>query len=224
MGTFVFDLIRRGQSKELAEQIEAQPELARARDAQGVSALVWSVYAGQPAMRDLLRARVSELDLFEAAALGESEALQRLIAADAEAVREFSGDGWTPLHLAAAFGGAEAVGLLLEHGASAQAVSRNPQKNQPLHAALALGQDTAAIRLLLDAGADANARQAGGFTPLHSAAAAGKGEAVALLLERGADPGQADDQGKQAADYARERGHVAVAEMLDCAARSARRT
>ncbi|HTX42873.1 MAG TPA: ankyrin repeat domain-containing protein [Acidobacteriaceae bacterium] len=220
MGTFVFDLIRRGKSKELAEQIEAQPELAQARDAQGVSALLWSVYAGQTAMRDLIRGRVPELDLFEAAALGDPEQLQTLIAADPEAVRQFSGDGWTALHLAAAFGGPEAVRLLLAQGASVQAVSRNPQKNQPLHAALALGQETAAIRLLLDAGADANARQAGGFTPLHSAAAAGKGEAAALLLERGADPGLADDQGKRPADYARERGHGAVAEMLESATRA----
>lgn len=221
MSTFVFDLIRRGQSKDLAAQIEAQPELAQARDAQGVSALLWCVYAGQPAMRDLLRARISELDLFEAAALGDLERLQALIAADPEAVREYSGDGWTPLHLAAAFAGPDAVRLLLERGASVQATSRNPQRNQPLHAALALGQETGTIRLLLDAGADVNARQAGGFTALHSAAAAGRAEAVAVLLERGADPGPADDQGKRPADYARERGHSAVAEMLEFATRPA---
>ncbi|MGB6132531.1 MAG: ankyrin repeat domain-containing protein [Acidobacteriaceae bacterium] len=222
MSTFVFDLIRRGQSKELAAQVEARPELAQARDAQGVSALLWSVYTGQAAMRDLLRAQVSEPDLFEAAALGDLGRLQALTAADPEAVRQFSGDGWTALHLAAAFGGSEAVRLLLERGASVGAVSGNPQKNQPLHAALALGQDTETIRLLLEAGADVNARQAGGFTPLHSAAAAGKGEAVALLLERRADPRLADDQGKRPADFARERGHDAVAEMLESAVRPAR--
>lgn len=224
MSTFVFDLIRRGQGKDLAAQIQAQPELAQARDAQGVSALLWSVYMGQTATRDLLRTHLPELDFFEATALGELEQLQALIAADPEAVRQVSGDGWTPLHLAAAFAGPETVGLLLERGASVDAVSRNPQRNQPLHAAIALGKETATIRLLLDAGANVNARQAGGFTPLHSAAAAGKGKAVALLLERGADPGLADDQGKRPADFARERGHNAVAEMLDSAARPSHRS
>ena len=39
---------------EIATAAEADPALIQARDAQGVSALLWSVYAGQPMVRDYL--------------------------------------------------------------------------------------------------------------------------------------------------------------------------
>jgi hypothetical protein len=75
MSTLVFDMIRRGQSEELAADVQARPELALARDAQGVSALLWTVYTRQTGMRDFLHARISELDIFEAAALGDLASL-----------------------------------------------------------------------------------------------------------------------------------------------------
>lgn len=215
MSTHVFEMIRRGQSAELTAEVEARPELAWAHDAQGVSALLWSIYAGQTAMRDLLRTRIPELDIFEAAALGSVSRLGALLDADPAAVESFSGDGWTPLHLAAAFGGPEAVRSLLERGANVRAASRNPQQNQPLHAALALSGDLATIRLLLDAGADVNAQQAGGFAPLHSAASAGRREAAELLVARGANPAQTDHHGNAPSHYARLRGHGELAEWLE---------
>jgi len=217
MSTNVFDMIRRGQSAELAAAVEEHPELAGAHDVQGVSALLWTVYTRQPEMRDLLRARVPELDLFEAGAVGDLPGLRGRLDADRASVNSFSGDGWTALHLAAAFGGAEAVRVLLERGADVHAVSRNPQQNQPLHAALALSGDLETVRLLLDAGAEVNAAQAGGFAPLHSAASAGRREAAELLVARGANPAQTDHQGHPAAHYARQRGHAELADWLDSA-------
>ena len=220
MSVLVFDMIRRGQSAELAADVEAHPELAQARDVQGVSALLWTIYVRQPEMRDLLRARVPELDIFEAAALGEIPSLRALLDAEPGDAHAFSGDGWTPLHLAAAFARPEAVRLLLDRGADVHAVSRNPQQNQPLHAALALGGNLEAARLLLEAGADVNATQAGGFAPLHSAASAGRRDAADLLLERGADPAQPDHQGHPPAHYARQRGHAELADWLDSTAKA----
>ena len=217
MSTLVFDMIRRGQSTELAADVEARPELAHARDVQGVSALLWTIYTRQSVMRDFLRARIPDLDIFEAAALGDIASLRALLDADPAAVHAFSGDGWTPLHLAAAFAGPEAVRLLLDRGADVHAVSRNPQQNQPLHAALALSGNLETVRLLLDAGADVNATQAGGFAPLHSAASAGHRDAAEFLLARGANPAQADHQGNAPAHYARQRGHAELADWLDSA-------
>jgi hypothetical protein len=214
MSQHLLNLIRRGQKAELAEIVAESPAAARARDAQGVSVLMWSVYTRQPEMTEVLRAHCGELDVFEAAALGDCARLRELVAADAMQVWAVSVDGWAPLHLAAAFAGPEAVRLLLEHGAHAHQVSRNPQRNQALHAAIALGDSPEVIELLLEAGADVNATQAGGFTPLHQAASAGKLEIVRLLLKSGALREARCDQGKLPGDYARERGHAAVAELL----------
>ncbi len=214
MSQLLLNMIRRGQAAELAAIVAESPEAARARDAQGVSVLMWSIYTRQPDIVNCLRPAAGDLDVFEAAALGDCVRLHAILADDAMQVWAVSADGWAPLHLAAAFGGPETVKLLLSHGAHEHQVSRNPQRNQPLHAAIALGGSTETIRLLLDAGADVNATQAGGFTPLHQAAAAGKQEIVQLLLDRGAQKDSRCDQGKLPCDYARERGHVAIAELL----------
>jgi hypothetical protein len=214
MSQLLLNMIRRGQTAEIAALVVESPEAARARDAQGVSMLMWSVYTRQPAITEALRTQRGDLDVFEAAALGDCARLREIIGSDAMQVWAMSADGWAPLHLAAAFAGPEAVRLLLEHGAHAHQVSHNPQRNQALHAAIALGDSAETIVVLLEAGADVNATQAGGFTPLHQAASAGKQEMVALLLKNSARRDVRCDQGKLPADYARERGHAAVVELL----------
>lgn len=207
-------LVRSGDTAKIASEVEANPALARCRDAQGVSALMWSVYAGQPLVRDFLRLHAGELGISEAACLGDCECLRRLIAADAMVAREVSGDGWPPLHLSAAFANPQAVELLLEHGAHIHQVSHNPLRNQALHACIALGNSVDIARLLIEAGADVNATAAGGYTPLHIAASSGNRDMVLLLLERGADRIARCDQDKTPADYARERGHDQVVALL----------
>lgn len=215
MSQHLLNMIRRGQAQEIAALVAESPGAARVRDAQGVSMLMWSIYTRQPEITNTLRGAAEELDVFEAAALGDCARLREILAGDAMQVWAVSADGWAPLHLAAGFAGPEAVRLLLEHGAHAHQVSHNPQRNQAMHAAVGLGGPADVILLLLEAGADVNATQAGGFTPLHQAAAAGRQEIVELLLENGARPEMRCDQGKLAADYARERGHGALAELLE---------
>jgi uncharacterized protein len=208
------NLIRKGETAEIAAAAEEDKSLVACRDAQGVSALLWSVYCRQPLIRDFLLAHLSSIDIFEAAAVGDLETLEVLLQEDALQVYQTSADGWGPLHLAAAFGGPKAAALLLEHGAHLHQVSHNPMRNQPLHACIALSEDVETARILIDQGADLNAVQAGGYTPLHQAAAAGRREFVLLLLEAGADPDKLCDQGKTPADYARERGHTEITALL----------
>ena len=212
-------LIQTGATAEIAAAVEAEPKTMETRDAQGVSALLWSVYAGQPIVRDYLLAQLATrgvvLDIFEAAAVGDVLRLEDILAADPGAVHSFSGDGWTPLHLAAAFGTPEAVDVLLQHGAQVDVVSKNPQRNQALHAALALGRNRESVKLLLAHGADPNATQVGGFTPLFSAATANRRDLVDLLIESGAQAHHRSDLGKTAAEFARERGHTELAEWLE---------
>jgi ankyrin repeat protein len=219
MNQNILRLIRSGATAELADAVHSDPALVSWRDSQGVSALMWSIYAGQTMARDFLLAELSRqailLDVFEASATGNLARLSELLDSEPSVSHARSGDGWTPLHLAAAFGNPACVAALLRGGADVTAISFNAQANQPLHAALALGCDSATVRLLLDHGADPNATQAGGFTPLFSAAAANRRDLAELLLGRGADAQHRCDVGKRAADFARDRGHSELAEWLE---------
>jgi uncharacterized protein len=218
MSQAFFKLIQTGATAEIADAVRNDPSLARTHDANGVSALLWSVYTGQTVVRDFLLAELAhqhvELDVFEAAAIGDTARLAAILDADQRAVHAYSADGWTPLHLAAAFATPAAAELLLKHGAKVDAVSKNPQSNQPLHAALALSRNSETVKLLLAGGADPNAIQTGGFTPIFSAATANRKDLAELLRSAGASAQIRSDQGKTPADFARERGHTELADWL----------
>lgn len=207
-------LIRGGETAETAAAAEEDPSLVSCRDAQGVSAFLWSIYSGQPLIRDFLLSRLAGLDVYEASALGDCTRLEPLLQSDAGLIHQTSADGWAPLHLAAAFGGPQATALLLARGAQVNQISRNAMQNQPLHACIGLSRDCETARILIAGGADVNMTQAGGYAPLHQAAAAGLEDLTRILLEAGADPARLCQQGKTAADYARERHHDRVAQLL----------
>jgi ankyrin repeat protein len=219
MSQHFLKLIQTGATADVASAAEADPTLVEARDPHGVSALLWSVYASQPMVRDYLLAQLATrgivLDIFEASAVGDVLRLEDILSADPGAVHAFSGDGWTALHLAAGFGTPEAVDMLLQHGAQVDVVSQNPQRNQPLHAALALGRNVETVRLLLAHGADPNATQVGGFTPLFSAATANRTDLAQILIESGAHAHHRNDLDKTAAEFARERGYAELADWLE---------
>jgi uncharacterized protein len=212
-------LIQKGATTEVADAVQADPAVVVYRDANDVSMLLWAVYAGQPAIRDFLKARLAAadipLDLFESAATGEEARLQAILSQNETATEAFSGDGWTALHLAAAFGTPLSVAALIFRGARVDAVSKNGQKNQPLHAALALAKNKSTVELLLTNGADPNAAQAGGFTPIYSAAAANRRDLAELLVNNGANPHHANAAGKTPADFARQHGHEELAVWLE---------
>ncbi len=217
MSKSFLDLVKRGATTEIAAWVEEEPQIAESRDAQGVSALLWSIYSGQTLVRDFLRSGL-DLDLPEAAALGDSARLAQLLGVDPALAKQRantrSADGWPLLHLAAAFADAATVRLLLDAGADAQQVAQTPMRNQALHAVLALSKDPKVIRLLIERGADVNAIQTAGYRPLHEASAAGRTDLVQMLLDAGADRTVRCDRNKTPADYATERGHTAVATML----------
>src|SRR3954447_9428963 len=183
------DLIAAITSEEFPALLREQPELVTATDEHGVSALLLSLYHRRPEARDALLAAGASVGPLEAAALGDVE---RLHGADLS-VR--GGDGFTPLHLAAFFGGAQAVRAILATGADPDADAENPFKVRPLHSASAVG-DHASARALLEAGANPNVRQQGDYTPLHTAAHNNDVELARMLLDHGADPSVADDDGK----------------------------
>ncbi len=214
----VLDAVRGGDLDRLNALLEGDPALAEARDEQGTSALMHAVYRRRPDLAARLRAARPRLEANEAAALGAASDLAARLGEDAAAARARTPDGFTPLHLAAYFGGLECASLLLEHGADPDDVSRNAMAVRPIHSATSSGRADV-VALLLRAGADANARQQAEITPLMQAAHAGGGELVELLLAHGADPALRDATGKTARDYAEAAGHQALATRLASAAR-----
>lgn len=196
-----------GDDAEVERLLAVNPALAAARGPDGVSAIRAARYHGHAWVAERLADAVPELDLFEAAALGRVGRVEELVATSPDAVRAESADGFTALHLAAFFGQLEAAAVLLENGASADAVAGNASLVRPLHSAAA-GGHAAIVGLLLERGADPDARQHGGFVPLHSAAGRGDEVSVRLLLERGADRDVRADDGRRPRDVATGDGRV----------------
>lgn len=209
--------IEAGDHESLERLLAERPELAGETEG-GVSAVLFALYRGREEIaRRLLAARGRSAEVFEAAALGDVEALTAALGEDREARDRHAADGFTPLTLAAFFGRLEAVVLLLEKGADPNLAAADRSGVRPLHSAAAhrdRDASWAVAAALLDAGAVPDVAQRGGWTPLHSAALHGHLELVDLLLRHGADPNPVSDDDKTPADLAREKGHARVVERL----------
>jgi uncharacterized protein len=208
-----FELLKTGDMDGLRHLLKANPDAAQAKNANSESLLMHALYHGQRDLAKAIAERKQELDIFEAASLGRTKALESLLG-DATAVNAYSKDGFTALHFACYFGQPEAARLLVEKGAKVDAVASNPTHVMPLHSA-ASSRNLEAARLLLKRGAPINARQQAGWVPLHAAAQNGDRDMVALFLEHKADVLLANDDGKTAAMVAREKGHAQIAEVLE---------
>ena len=178
-----------------------------------MSDLLAAVYRGDQARVEELLAEEPTLDVFEAAAVGRNERVAELLDADPALVTAWTEDGFTALHLAAYFRQPATARLLVERGALVDVVARNEELQvTPLQSAAAARQAETAT-LLLERGADPNV-QHGGFTALHAAAHNGDTPLVQVLLAHGADPALAADDGRTAADFAREAGHAELSALL----------
>lgn len=207
----LIEAITKGDAAAVKNLIAADPS-ALSSDEAVASPVLTAMYHGHVDIADYIAA-LTELDVFEAAAAGRADRLEKLLAADPDATRQTT-DGWTPLHLAAFFGRTEAALQLIAGGADLKAISRNTTANTPLHAAIAGRGDEGLIRALLTAGADAGLATAEGYTPLHVAASRGNRRVCDWLLERGAAPSARMKDGKTPADIAAERGHSALSDYL----------
>jgi uncharacterized protein len=211
-----FELLQAGDADGLRRLLEQNPGSSEARDATGVSLLMHSLYRGLRDLAELIATRKKALDIFEATALGRLNRLKQCLRDDASAISSRSKDGFTALHFACFFGQPEAARLLIESGAAVDAVAANPSQVMPLHSA-ASARNLEAARLLLEHGAPGivNARQQAGWVPIHAAAQNGDRPMVELLLKHRADPKLANDEGKTSAMVAREKGHEALAALLE---------
>jgi ankyrin repeat protein len=153
-----------------------------------VSDVRQALYRGDREAAEKLVADGAVLNVFDAAALGDTGRLGEILAGDRSVVDEWSADGFTALHFAAFLGGPQAIRMLLDAGADVSAVARNDMLVQPLHSAAANG-NVESCRLLLEAGADPNARQQREFTPMDEAVQENNAALIALLAEYDAQRG-----------------------------------
>jgi ankyrin repeat protein len=208
------DQIKQGDLAGVRASLAGDASLLNAVNESGQNAFLLAKYYRRPEIADYLLGLGPRLDLFSLCAAGRVNAVKHEIDRDGSLLKAHSGDGWTPLHLAAFFGHPELAAALLDRGADVNARSTNSMKNTPLHAAAA-GGNIELVRLLLERGADANATQERGWTALHAAAQSGNREMVEVLLAHGAHVNTRAENNQAALDLALTKGHQDIARLLD---------
>ena len=139
-------------------------------------------------------------EFLDAAAVGDTAAVKKMLKADPTLATAADDMGFTALHNAVGEDYPKLVKLLIDAGADVSAT--NDEGMTPLH----IAQCASAVKALVAAGANVNARARGGMTPLivqsTEGGDTGSLETMATLLKAGADPNVKDDDGQTAMDYA----------------------
>lgn len=149
-----FEALGSGDGDTVAELLEARPDLAGQRNADGLSPVLHALYNGHGELVEVLLDANPPLDVFDAAAVGRTHGLEELLDTEPELARAWSPDGFTALHYAAFFGQEDAARILIERGADPRVVSRHREiQVAPLQSAAAGGHD-AIVHLLLEHGAE----------------------------------------------------------------------
>jgi uncharacterized protein len=215
------EAVRCGDVVAVRALLAAAPELvAAARKLTGESIVLPAVYRCRLDVAVLVAER-TELDAFEAAAVGCIPRLVSLLDVTPTIVRERMPNGWTIAHLAAFAGQSTALRQILDAGGDPNATVRDAMANTPLHLAVTGVVNPSVIELLIRRGATPNARAASGITPLHNAASRGAATAIELLLRFGADPSAHMDTGQTPAMIASAKNHTIIARRLRDAERRA---
>jgi len=209
----IFDVIRAGDKVRLEALLAADRTLVDARSDLGHSPVLIAQYHHKHDLVAVLLAAGPTLDIFDAASVGRTDRVAELLDAEPSLVNAYSRDGFFPLGLAAFFGFAETVRLLLARGADVAQVAKNPMRIQAIHAAVG-GPSREAVELVVEAGAPINAQQHKGWTALHEAVHQENLEVTRYFLAHGADPKLQNDEGKSAIGLAADQGSAAILKLL----------
>ena len=222
MASELFTAIASGDTDTVERLLERDRALVDARDEKGTSPVLSALYHGHDEIATAILRRRPTLTVFEAAAAGDLARVREIVGRDRAEASAVAPDRYSPLGLAAFFKRRDVVRYLLDAGADVSAASRSGGFT-PLHSAVATdagARDLEIVRMLLERGADPNARSQSGSTPLHTVAFTGDRASLDLLLKRRADPTIKTNEGKTAADIARERGHEEIVSRLGTTART----
>ena len=160
---------------------------------------------------DVVSSVVTEEEMRVAALEGDEEKVKKFLDAGIN-VNAMDQDGHTALMLAAFNGHSDIILNLLDKGALIE--SRDLMGRTALLYA-STGPFPETVKVLLDQGAEPNVVDSDeNFSPLMHAAAEGNLDVVKLLLEYGADRSLNDVDGDDAEFFARQAGHIQVAEYL----------
>ena len=153
-----------------------------------MSELLQLLYQGKrDAAAELLAAEPPPtLDIFEAAAAGDTRRVVDLLDEDVRLAGAWTDDGFTALHYACFFGTAAAAAALLDAGADPDVASHNDMAVRPINSAAAGTDSVASVAALLAHGADVNGKQASGHSALDEARLNNDRKLIDLLLAHGA--------------------------------------
>jgi ankyrin repeat protein len=202
-------------NKEIVVLLLANGADVNAKSNEGFTPLQMAARMGNEDVVRLLSVKTN-LNIFDAASLGDLETVKTLLKGNPELVFSKDSYGLTPLHAAAAQGRRGVVELLLANKADVNAKTKNGWT--PLHYAAneAVLHGVAyedLVKLLLANKANVNAPDDDGTTPLHNAAA-GNRVVVELLVENGADVNAKNIHGYTPLDVAINMGAKDIADLL----------
>ena len=135
------ECIQKGDIPTLKRLLRDDARLATQNTSQLVSPLMLSCYYKNPQVAEVLLDFISELTLFEAAAVGKIDSVAHHLSADANSINNYSEDGFTALGLAAYFGQEEVTRYLLLKGADPNLPSNNGFGVYPIHSAVAANHE-----------------------------------------------------------------------------------
>jgi hypothetical protein len=92
----IFESIQAGDVDAVRTAVRNDPSAAAARDDQGLSAVRAALYAHHQDVADVLLEAKPELDVFDAAAVGDVDRLTELLDGDGDLAGDWSEDGFTP--------------------------------------------------------------------------------------------------------------------------------
>src|SRR5260370_30690314 len=144
----LMEAIRAGDKAGVDTLLRAEPGLLRFTAPNGSSVMLLAAYYGHAELAEVFVRHGAKPDVFEASALGDLEAVRKLVGGDPALVNTFAGDGFYPLGLAAFFGHRAIVEFLLTNGADVATAARHAQKATALHRAGATPRDVESVKIL----------------------------------------------------------------------------